>query len=117
MRSQFTDRKSLVHFNELRTLNYEPLTNIMEIPIFLPICRMMLVMGLLFAGCGQEQKKENEQLKAQVASLQKENADLKTGAMALKGDNEVMKKQLDEMKQHMEQMQQQMKGGKAAKKK
>jgi len=76
---------------------------------------LMLVLGLLLAGCGQEQKKENEQLKAQVASLQKENADLKAGAMSLKGDNEAMKKQIDEMKHHMEQMQ--MKGGKAAKKK
>ena len=76
---------------------------------------MMLVVGLLLAGCGQEQKKENEQLKAQVASLQKENADLKAGAMSLKGDNEAMKKQLDEMKQHMEQMQQQMKGSKPGK--
>ena len=76
---------------------------------------MMLVVGLLLAGCGQEIKKENEQLKTQVASLQKENADLKTEMMALKGDNEAMKKQLDEMKQHMEQMQQQMKGSKPGK--
>lgn len=76
---------------------------------------MMLAVGLLLAGCGQELKKENEQLKTQVASLQKENADLKTEMMALKGDNEAMKKQLDEMKQHMEQMQQQMKGSKPGK--
>jgi outer membrane murein-binding lipoprotein Lpp len=76
---------------------------------------MMLVVGLLLAGCGQELKKENEQLKTQVASLQKENAGLKTEMMALKGDNEAMKKQLDEMKQHMEQMQQQMKGGRSGK--
>ena len=78
---------------------------------------MMLALGLLVAGCGQELKKENEQLKSQVASLQKENADLKTEMMTLKGDNEAMKKELDELKQHMAQMQQQMKGGKAAKKK
>ena len=78
---------------------------------------LMLAVGLLVAGCGQELKKENEQLKVQVASLQKENADLKTEMMSLKGENEAMKKELDEMKQHMAQMQQQMKGGKAAKKK
>jgi len=77
---------------------------------------MMLVVGLLLAGCGQEVKKENEQLKTQVASLQKENADLKTEMVTLKGENEAMKKQLDEMKQHMEQMQQQMKAGKPARK-
>jgi len=77
---------------------------------------MMLVVGLLLAGCGQEIKKENEQLKTQVASLQKENAALKTEMVTLKGENEAMKKQLDEMKQHMEQMQQQMKAGKPARK-
>ena len=60
---------------------------------------LLLVVGLLLTGCGQELKKENEQLKTQVASLQKENAGLKTEMMALKGDNEAMKKQLDEMKQ------------------
>ena len=77
---------------------------------------LLLVVGLLLAGCGQELKKENEQLKTQVASLQKENADLKTEMVTLKGDNEAMKKQLDEMKQHMEQMQKQMKAGKPARK-
>jgi DNA anti-recombination protein RmuC len=80
---------------------------------------LVLMVGLLVGGCGQELKKENEQLKTQVASLQKENADLKTEMVTLKGDNEAMKKQLDEMKQHMDQMQQQMKGrlGKSLKKK
>jgi len=77
---------------------------------------LMLVVGLLLTGCGQEVKKENEQLKTQVASLQKENAALKTEMMTLKGDNEAMMKQVDEMKQHMEQMQQQMKAGKPARK-
>ena len=76
---------------------------------------LMLTVGLLVAGCGQELKKENEQLKAQVGSLQKENADLKTGMMTLKGENEALKKELDEMKQHMAQMQQKGKGGKPAK--
>ena len=37
---------------------------------------LILAVALLFAGCGQEVKKENEQLKAQVASLQKENAEI-----------------------------------------
>ena len=77
---------------------------------------LLLVMGLLLTGCGQELKKENEQLKTQVASLQKENAALKTEMVTLKGENEAMKQQLDEMKQHMEQMQKQMKAGKPARK-
>ncbi len=75
---------------------------------------LMLAVGLLVGGCGQELKKENEQLKTQVASLQKENADLKTEMMSVKGESEAMKKELDEMKQHMAQMQQKPKGGKAA---
>jgi len=76
---------------------------------------LIFIVGLLVGGCGQEIKKENEQLKTQVASLQKENTDLKSEMMALKGDNEAMKKQLDEMKQHMEHLQQQMKAGKPGK--
>lgn len=75
---------------------------------------VVLIVGLLVGGCGQDLKKENEQMKSQVASLQKENADLKGELMTLKGDSEAIRKQLDEMKQHMEQMQ--MKGAKPAKK-
>ena len=76
---------------------------------------LLLTVGLLVGGCGQELKKENDQLKTQVASLQKENADLKTEMMTLKGENGAMKKELDEMMQHMAQMQQQMKGAKKKK--
>lgn len=76
----------------------------------------VLIVALMMGGCGQEVKKENEQLKSQIASLQKENADLKSEIMTLKGENEATRKQLDEMKEHMEQMQKQMKGGKAGKK-
>ena len=77
---------------------------------------MVLIAGLFLSGCGQEIKKENEQLKSQVASLQKENAELKGQILTLKGDNEAMKKQLDEMKQQMDRMHQQMKSAKPAKK-
>jgi predicted nuclease with TOPRIM domain len=73
---------------------------------------LVLAVGLLAAGCGQEIKKENEQLKGQVANLQKENADLKAEAATLKGENEAMTKALDEMKAQMEEMQQKMKGAK-----
>lgn len=70
---------------------------------------LVLAVGLLVAGCGQEIQKENEQLKGQVTTLQKENADLKAEAVTLKGENEAMKKELGEMKAQMEQMEQQMK--------
>jgi len=76
---------------------------------------LVFMVALLVGGCGQEPKKDNEQLKTQVASLQKENAALKTEMVTLKGENEAMKKQLDEMNQHMEQMQQQMKAVKPGK--
>ncbi|WP_133174634.1 hypothetical protein [Candidatus Methylomirabilis limnetica] len=78
---------------------------------------LALVVGLLVAGCGEEVKKENEQLKGQMTILQKENADLKAGAVTVKGDNEAMKKELDEMKAQMQLMEEQMKAkGKPAKK-
>lgn len=80
---------------------------------------LVLVVGLLVAGCGQEIKKENEQLKAQVETLQKENTDLKAEMVTLKGENEAVKKELDDMKAQMEQMQAQMKArmGKPVRKK
>jgi predicted nuclease with TOPRIM domain len=79
---------------------------------------LALVVGLLVAGCGEEIKKENEQLKGQVTILQKENADLKAGAVTLKGESEAMKKELDEMKTEMQLMEEQMKAkAKPAKKK
>jgi predicted nuclease with TOPRIM domain len=78
---------------------------------------LLVAAGLLLGGCGQELKKENEQLKTQVAALQKENTELKAQAATLKADNESMKTQLDEMKQHMAGMQKKTKGAKATKKK
>jgi len=50
---------------------------------------------LVAGGCGQEVKKENEQLKAQVAALQKENLALRGESTSLKADAEAMKKQID----------------------
>ena len=45
----------------------------------------------LATGCGQEIKKENEQLKSQVASLQQENVDLKGQVTSLKADADAPK--------------------------
>lgn len=74
---------------------------------------VLAVMSLFVVnGCGQELKKENEQLKAtvstltekntklenQVAGLQKENEDLKTKTEGLKGEKEALLKQLEDMK-------------------
>ncbi len=79
---------------------------------------LVLAVSLLVAGCGEEIKQENEQLKKTLQTLQKENADLKAEAVTLQGENEAMKKELDGLKEQMEQMLQQMKGkGRPAKKK
>jgi predicted RNase H-like nuclease (RuvC/YqgF family) len=53
--------------------------------------------GLLAAGCGQELKKENEQLRSQVATLQKDNVELKGQVTSLKADAEALKKQFEEL--------------------
>lgn len=58
---------------------------------------LVLLMLLVVTGCGQEVKKENEQLKSQVASLQKENVDLKGQVTSLKADADALKKQLDDV--------------------
>ncbi len=52
--------------------------------------------GALFVGgCGQDIKRENEQLKAQVTTLQKENADLKSQIAAAKAEADKTKQDLD----------------------
>lgn len=56
---------------------------------------LALFVALAAAGCGQDIKRENEQLKAQASSLQKENLALKGEATTLKADAEAMKKQLE----------------------
>jgi predicted nuclease with TOPRIM domain len=58
---------------------------------------LALLVALALAGCGQDIKKENEQLKAQVAALQKENVALKGEGTSLRADAEAMKKQLAEL--------------------
>ena len=63
-------------------------------------------------GCGQEVKKENEQLKAQVATLQKENADLKNQVAAAKADADKSKQEMEntakEWKAKLDDLQEQM---------
>ena len=56
-----------------------------------------LLVTLAVAGCGPDVKKENDQLKAQVATLQNENLALKGEATSLKADAEAMKKRFEAM--------------------
>ncbi len=73
----------------------------------------VLVGALAVGGCGQEVKKENEQLKAQVSSLQKENVDLKGQVTSLKADSDALKKQLDELTQQKQALEDQVKAAEA----
>ena len=56
-----------------------------------------LLMTVAVTGCGPDVKKENDQLKAQVATLQKENLALKGEATSLKADADAMKKRFEAM--------------------
>jgi predicted nuclease with TOPRIM domain len=68
--------------------------------------------AVILGGCGQEIKKENEQLKAQVGTLQKENADLKGQLAAAKADAEKTKADVEnvtkELQAKTEELQQMM---------
>jgi cell division protein FtsB len=52
---------------------------------------LALFVALALAGCGRDLKQENEQLKVQVATLQKENVALKGESTSLRADVEAMK--------------------------
>jgi predicted nuclease with TOPRIM domain len=72
-----------------------------------------LVMLISAAGCGQEIKKENEQLKGQVSTLQKENVDLKGQVTTLKADTEALKKQLDDLTKDKQELEDKLKAAEA----
>jgi chromosome segregation ATPase len=54
-----------------------------------------LCVAMLVAGCGPDLKKENEDLKAQIANLQNENLGLKGQITNLKADADAAKKQVE----------------------
>lgn len=69
----------------------------------------LAVFVTLAAGCGQDVKKENERLKAQVAGLQQENLALKGDATTLKADAEAMKRHLDAVTKEKQALEEQVK--------
>ena len=74
---------------------------------------LALFVMLAVAGCGQEVKKENEQLKSQVAGLQKENLALKGEITTFKADAEAMKKQFEELTKQTQALEEQVKEAEA----
>jgi len=70
---------------------------------------LALFVALAPAGCGRDLKKENEQLKVQVATLQKENVALKGESTSLRADVEAMKKQFTALTKEKEGLEEQVK--------
>ena len=74
---------------------------------------LALLVALVITGCGQEVKRENEQLKSQVAMLQKENVDLKGQATSLKADADALKKQIEDLTKEKQDLEDQIKAAEA----
>ncbi len=60
---------------------------------------LALIASLWVSGCGADLKKENDQLRAQVGALQKENLTLKGDATSLRADADAMKRELESLRQ------------------
>jgi predicted nuclease with TOPRIM domain len=74
---------------------------------------LLLCVAVLVTGCGPDYKKESEQLKAQMATLQKENINLKGEVTALKADAEAVKKQLADLIQEKQGLEEELKEAEA----
>jgi predicted nuclease with TOPRIM domain len=74
---------------------------------------LALLVAVVVTGCGQEIKRENEQLKSQVASLQKENVDLKGQVTSLKADAEALKKQFEDLTKEKQELEEKVKAAEA----
>jgi predicted nuclease with TOPRIM domain len=79
----------------------------------LAVAGLAVIVTFLVAGCGQDIKQENEQLKNQVANLQKENLALKGERTGLKADVEAMKKQLEGLVKEKQALEDQVKEAEA----
>jgi predicted nuclease with TOPRIM domain len=74
---------------------------------------LALLVTFIVTGCGQEVKRENEQLKSQVAGLQKENSDLKGQVTSLKADADALKKQLGDLTKEKQDLEEKLKAAEA----
>jgi len=69
--------------------------------------------ALLAAGCGQELKRENAQLKSEIGTLQNENTELKGQVTSLRADTEALKKQLGDVTKERQALEEQLKEAEA----
>jgi predicted nuclease with TOPRIM domain len=69
--------------------------------------------ALLGAGCGQDLKRENAQLKAEVGTLQKENTELKGQVTSLRADAEALKRQLEDLTRERQALEERLKEAEA----
>jgi predicted nuclease with TOPRIM domain len=74
---------------------------------------VVLFLPLPGVGCGQEIKRENEQLKSQVANLQKENVELKGQVTSLKADAEALKDQFAALTKEKQELEEKLKEAEA----
>jgi predicted nuclease with TOPRIM domain len=68
---------------------------------------------LLAAGCGQEIKRENAQLKSEIGTLQKENTELRGQVTSLRADTEALKRQLENLAKERQALEEKVKEAEA----
>ncbi len=72
----------------------------------------LLLLLIVAPACGQA-KKENEQLKAQLAAVQKENVALKGEAAGLRADTEGLRQQVEALTREKQGLQEQLQAAEA----
>jgi chromosome segregation ATPase len=77
------------------------------------IVLILALVVFMLTGCGQEVKRENEQLKSQVGTLEKENTQLKGQVTTLKADTDALKQQLDGLTKEKGDLEQKLKEAEA----
>jgi septal ring factor EnvC (AmiA/AmiB activator) len=75
-----------------------------------PTCAaLVLASAVLLVGCGREIARENEQLKTQVSTMQKESQELRGQVASLKGDLDAVKKQVETLTREKQELEEKIK--------
>jgi phage shock protein A len=70
---------------------------------------LALTVAVLLAGCGRELARENEQLRTQVSTMQKESQELRGQVASLKGDLDAFKRQVETLTREKQEMEEKIK--------